>query len=83
VFRVGPRQHAQQSGRPFGQVADDGGDVGVGGADRVPKPAAIRAGESCRRRYTRPTRGTQCGGSLQRRSPSPETMSMDQGMRQV
>lgn len=73
---VGLPQHPQQSRRPFGQVADDGGDVGVGGPTEIPKLAAICARVSCRRRYTRPTRARWCGGSLQRRSPSRVTMSL-------
>lgn len=33
VIRIPLAQNPQQAGRPSGQVADDGGDVGVGGAD--------------------------------------------------
>ena len=50
VIGIGFPQDPQQSGRPAGEVADDGGDVGVGGATDMPKPAAICVSGSCRRR---------------------------------
>jgi hypothetical protein len=37
VIGIGLPQDPQEAGRPVGEVADDGGDVGVGGADGYAK----------------------------------------------
>ncbi len=48
VIRIGFPQDPQQSSRPSGQVADNGRDVGVGGADGYAEAAAICASVSRR-----------------------------------
>jgi hypothetical protein len=47
---IGLPQNAEQAGRPAGEVVDDGGGVGVCGADADAEPEAICARVSCLRR---------------------------------